>query len=54
LKALAGLFIGRLPAAKESLARAALNNLQVTTQGNDLQIRTAVAQAQVAPLIRGN
>jgi len=26
----------------------------VTTQGNDLQIRTAVAQAQVAPLIRGN
>ena len=54
LKALAGLFIGRLPAAKESLARAALNNLKVTTQGNDLQIRTAVAQAQVAPLIRGN
>lgn len=54
LKALAALFIGRLPAAKESLARAALNNLKVTTQGNDLQIRTAVAQAQVAPLIRGN
>ncbi len=54
LKALAGLFIGRLPAAKESLARAALNNLKVTTQGTDLQIRTAVAQAQVAPLIRGN
>ncbi|HKO62181.1 MAG TPA: hypothetical protein VJV03_13540 [Pyrinomonadaceae bacterium] len=54
LKALAGLFIGRLPAAKESLARAALNNLKITTAGNDLQIRTAVAQAQVAPLIRGN
>ncbi|HEY5885051.1 MAG TPA: hypothetical protein VIT88_10215 [Pyrinomonadaceae bacterium] len=54
LKALAGLFIGRLPAAKESLARAALNNLKVTTQGNDLQMRTSVAQAQVAPLIRGN
>ena len=54
LKALAGLFIGRLPAAKESLARAALNNLKITTEGNDLQIRTAVAQAQVAPLIRGN
>ena len=54
LKQLAGLFIGRLPAARESLARTALNNLKVTTQGNDLQIRTAVAQAQVAPLIRGN
>lgn len=54
LKALAGLFIGRLPAAKESLARTALNNLKITTQGNDLQIRTAVAQAQVAPLIKGN
>ena len=54
LKQLAGLFIGRLPAAKESLARAALANMKVTTQGNDLQVRTAVAQAQVAPLIRGN
>lgn len=54
LKALAALFIGRLPAAKETLARAALNNLKVTTQGNDLQIRTAVAQTQVAPLISGN
>ncbi len=54
LKALAALFVGRLPAAKESLARTALNNLKITTQGNDLQIRTAVAQAQVAPLIRGN
>ena len=54
LKALAALFIGRLPAAKETLARAALNNLKVTHQGNDLQIRTAVTQSQVAPLIRGN
>lgn len=54
LKQLAGFFIGRLPAAKESLARAALSNMKVTTQGNDLQVRTAVAQAQVAPLIRGN
>lgn len=54
LKALAALFIGRLPAAKEGLARAALNNLKVTANGNDLQIRTAVAQAQVAPFIRGN
>jgi hypothetical protein len=30
-----------------------LNNLKITTQGNELQIRTAVAQSQVTPLIRG-
>jgi len=47
-------FLGRLSPVKETLARSALKNLRVTTQGNELQIRTAVAQAQVAPLIRGN
>ena len=46
-------FIGRLSATKETLARSALKNLKVTTQGNELQIRTAVAQSQVAPLMRG-
>jgi len=53
LKQFGGLFINRLSAAKGSLARSALNNLKITTQGNELQIRTAVAQSQVAPLIRG-
>jgi hypothetical protein len=53
LKQFGALFINRLSAAKGSLARTALNNLKITTQGNELQIRTAVAQSQVAPLIRG-
>jgi hypothetical protein len=54
LKQFGGLFINRLSAARGTLARSALNNLKITTQGNELQIRTAVAQAQVAPLIAGN
>jgi len=35
------------------VARTALDNLKITTQGNELQIRTAVAQAQLGPLVRG-
>jgi hypothetical protein len=54
LKQFGAIFINRLSAAKGTLARSALNNLKVTTQGNELQIRTAVAQSQVTPLIRGN
>lgn len=53
LKQFGGLFINRLSAARGSLARTALNNLKITTQGNELQVRTAVAQSQVTPLIRG-
>lgn len=54
LTQLGTLFLGRLSPVKETLARSAIKNLKVTTAGNELQIRTAVAQAQVAPLIRGN
>ncbi|MFN2491422.1 MAG: hypothetical protein ABR501_00880 [Pyrinomonadaceae bacterium] len=54
LKQFGALFINRLSAAKGVLARSALNNLKITTQGNELQIRTAVAHSQVAPLMRGN
>jgi hypothetical protein len=53
LKQLGALFIKRLPAAKGALARSALDNLKITTQGNELQIRTTVAQADIAPLMRG-
>lgn len=53
LKQFGALFVNRLSAAKGTLARSALNNLKITTQGNELQIRTAVAQSQVAPLMRG-
>lgn len=53
LTAFAGLFANRLPAARAALAKSALGNLKVTVQGNDLQLRTAVAQAEVGPVIRG-
>jgi hypothetical protein len=53
LKQLGALYAGMLPAAKGALARAALGNLKITTMGNELQLRTAVAQANLAPLMRG-
>jgi hypothetical protein len=53
LTAFAGLFTNRLPAARAALAKSALANLKVTVLGNDLQLRTAVAQADVGPVIRG-
>jgi len=53
LKQFGAIFINRLSAVKGTLARSALNNLKITTQGNELQLRTAVAQSQVTPLIRG-
>lgn len=52
LKQLGALYAGMLPAAKGALARAALASLKITTMGNELQIRTVVAQAQLAPLMR--
>jgi len=53
LKQLGALYAGMLPAAKGTLARAALGNLKITTMGNELQLRTAVAQAHLAPLMHG-
>lgn len=51
LKQLGGLFVGRLSGAKGVLAKSALSNLKISTQANELQIRTAVAQAELAPLV---
>lgn len=51
LKQFGALFIGRLTGAKGVLAKSALTNLKITTQANELQIRTAVAQADVGPLM---
>lgn len=53
LKQLGPLFINRLSGLKGVLARSALGNLKITTQGNELKIRTAVAQSDVAPLVSG-
>lgn len=52
LKQLGGLFINRMTGAKGMLAKSALENLKTTTTGNELQVRTAVAHSQVAPLLR--
>jgi hypothetical protein len=54
LKMLGTFALGRLSGAKGVLAQSALDNLKITTVGNELQIRTAVAQSHVAPLMRGN
>ena len=51
LKQLGGFFIGRLTGAKGVLAKSALTNLKIATQANELQIRTAVAQADIGPLV---
>lgn len=53
LKQLGPLFLNRLSGFKGVLARSALGNLKITTQGNELKIRTAVAQSDVAPLVGG-
>jgi hypothetical protein len=54
LKMLGSFAVNRMSAVKAALARSALENLKITTVGNEMQIRTAVTQAQVAPLLRGN
>ena len=53
LTELAGLFVGRLKPAQGNLAKAALANLKITTQGNELRIRTSVTQADIGPLLSG-
>ena len=53
LKQFGGLFVNRLPAAKAALARSALNGLKITNQGNELWIKTTIAQAEIAPVMAG-
>ena len=51
LKQFGALFVGRLSGAKGVLAKSALANMKIATTANELQIRTAVAQADVGPLM---
>jgi len=51
LKQFGALFVGRLTGPKGVLAKTALTNLKIVTQANELQIRTAVAQADIGPLV---
>ena len=51
LKQFGALFLPRLTGAKGVLAKSALTNLKIVTQANELQIHTAVAQADIGPLM---
>ncbi|HZI87114.1 MAG TPA: hypothetical protein VFD48_09790 [Pyrinomonadaceae bacterium] len=53
LKQFGALFTNRLSGIRGVLARSALGNLKITTQGNELRIRTAVAQSDIVPLVGG-
>jgi hypothetical protein len=52
LKQLGGLFIGRMAPDRKALAQAALDNLKITTRGTELEIRTQVAAANLASVIK--
>jgi hypothetical protein len=52
LRQLGGLFIGRLAEPRKTLAESALNNLKITARGTELEIRTQVAAANLAALIK--
>jgi hypothetical protein len=52
LRQLGSIFIMRMAQPRKALAEAALNNLKVTARGNELEIRTQVAAANLAALIK--
>ena len=52
LRQLGGIFITRMAQPRKALAESALNNLKVTTRGNELEIRTQVAAANLAALMK--
>ena len=52
LRQLGSIFIMRLTQPRKALAESALNNLKVTARGNELEIRTQVAAANLAALIK--
>ena len=51
LKQFGAFFVGRLTGAKGVLAKSALTNLKISTQANELHVRTAVAQSDIAPFL---
>lgn len=52
LKQLGGFFIGRMAPARKALAQSALDNLKITTRGTEVEIRTQVAAANLASVIK--
>jgi hypothetical protein len=53
LKQFGALLVVRLSGAKGVVAKSALANMKIVTTANELQIRTAVPQADVGPLMGG-
>ena len=51
LKQFGAMFVGRMGGPKGVLAKSALSNLKIVTEANELQIRTAVAQSDIGPLM---
>lgn len=52
LKQLGAILIVRMAPARKALAQTALDNLKITTRGNELEIRTQVAAANLASIIK--
>jgi hypothetical protein len=52
LRQLGSMFLGRMAQPRKALAESALNNLKITTRGNELEIRTQVAAANLAALMK--
>lgn len=52
LKQLGGILIMRLAPAKKALAESALDNLKITTRGNEVEVRTQFAAAGLASFIK--
>jgi hypothetical protein len=52
LKQLGAILILRMAPPRRALAQGALDNLKITTRGNELEIRTQVAAASLASVIR--
>lgn len=52
LKQLGSFVIGRMAPAKRALAQTALDNLKITTRGNELEIKTQVAATNLASVIK--
>ena len=52
LRQLGTMFLGRMAQPRRALAESALNNLKITARGTELEIRTQVAAANLAALMK--
>ena len=52
LKQLGGILVTRMQQPRKALAQSALDNLKITTRGNEVEIRTRVDAANLASVIK--